>query len=167
MASADFHKIAFDDARARQASLIQMILFLDQQAMSLLRLYITLAIPAATAAVAGFAAPDSLIPKPAAFALFAAVVFLFLGCVFCFQTMRYAPVTLVGRGADFWAAVSRVYEKDLDKALSRYLSDLEKSQVADRQTNLNASTSLGHARICGAAAPLASIIVGGFALIVF
>src|SRR5690606_29655615 len=104
MLDTDQLQVALDDARARQTALLQLIYFTDQQAMSLLRLYVTIAVATATGAATGFA-PNSWIPMAASIGLTVVSIALLVGCYFCFQAMKTAELALPGRGADFWKAV--------------------------------------------------------------
>ncbi len=60
--SDDQLKVAIDDARARQAALLQSIYFNDQQALRLLRLYVTLGLAAAAGAISSGAPCQTVKP---------------------------------------------------------------------------------------------------------
>jgi len=150
-------KLVLDDARHRQAAMLQLIYFTDQQALGLLRLYITLGIAAATGAVA-ILAPGSWLPPSASLALAASALALQIGCYFCFRAMRTAEISLPGRGADFWKA-ALASECRLRDVMDQYLEDLEEGQGRDQLTNRQSAKALARAKLAGPAAAALALAV--------
>ena len=101
MLTADEMRFALDDARQRQAALLDLIYSIERQAGSLLSLYVTLGLASASAATAILLGTIK-VPAAVGFGLLAAVVTLLIGSWFCFGAMKSALVGLPGRGADFW-----------------------------------------------------------------
>ncbi|NKM99455.1 hypothetical protein [Rhizobium leguminosarum] len=90
-------KIALDDVRARQTALVNLIIFTDQKAMAVFRLYVTLGIAAGAAGAASFFRNDALL-EFARWAMVATACWLALGALFCFRAMSRASINLPGRG---------------------------------------------------------------------
>jgi hypothetical protein len=151
--------IALEDARTRHQSLIDLILFNDQQAMSLLSVYVTLATAAAGLALTTLSA-EPLIPMAAAVGLATSVVLLFAASFFCFWAMPPATMALAGEGADFWLWAVREEQVAFKRAALDYLERLNASQGLNRDLNANAGYWLKMAKRLGIVAPIASLIVG-------
>ncbi|MGH6736339.1 MAG: hypothetical protein ACRECX_09710 [Methyloceanibacter sp.] len=162
--NADQLKLAIDDARHRQIALLDLIYSTDTKALGLLRLHVTIGMAAAAGAVAGFTSTSS-IPKSVAVGLIAAVVALFVGCVFCFRSMRSAKVSLPGRGADFWKAA-------LDNKVTvpviadQYLSELANGQERDRETNRVTARDFAIAKWAGIVSPALALVTGLLSLLI-
>ncbi|ODR98396.1 hypothetical protein AUC68_08105 [Methyloceanibacter methanicus] len=144
-------QFAIDDARQRHAALTELIYFTDSQAMALLRLYSTVGIAMASASAALFAA-DPPVSTALAWALASATVVLVIGAVFCWLAMQTLQVSLPGRGAEFWlwAMDARVTAAS---AFTKYLENLEKESVWNREVNDTTSQHLMAAKIAGVLAP--------------
>lgn len=153
----DIIKLALDDARARQTALVQLMYFTDQQALGLLRLYVTLGTASATAAVTGFSS-NSWLPVEGSAALLACTTTFLAGSYFCFRAMRTAEVTLPGRGADFWkdALFANFNQAEI---VSQYLDGLISGQHRDKATNKTSASALRLAKWAGISTPLVAIIV--------
>lgn len=157
MLNDDYLKVALDDARARQTALLQLIYFTDQQAMGLLRLYVTIGLAAAAGAAAGLG-PEAWLPKAVSIGLGFAAAALTIGCFFCFLTMRTAQVGLPGRGPEFWRTAMEL--SDLDHVVAQYLEELEAGQRRDRETNRRSGKSFERAKWAGISAPALALIAG-------
>lgn len=150
-------RFALDDARQRQAALLNLIYSIERQASDLLRLYVTLALAAASAATASVVTKSSILSVLGA-PLLAAVFALSIGSWFCFRAMKSAPVCLPGRGADFWiwAQDTRITFEDAAKA---YLTELKDRQTRDQRLNRLTAEDLAMAKRIGIATPIIAIIV--------
>lgn len=155
-------KFAIDDARCRHQALVSLILYTDQKAMAVFRLYVTIGIAAAAAAVAGFFESDAILVF-AKWSLTAAALSLALGAYFCFLAMTRAFINLPGRGADFWNWAVQ-HQIPLQQAASAYLKELETKQAANRSLNENTASHLDTAVKLGIATPVIAAVVGLLAL---
>lgn len=165
MPELDALKMAIDDARVRQAAVLQLIYFTDQQALGLLRLYVTLGLGAVAGTAAGLG-PDAVIPRAAAMGLAGAALVLFVGCFLCFRAMQSAQLTFPGRGADFWRAALFASEHvELCGIVKQYLEDLTIGQTRDRETNKRTAAALKHAKWAGLAAPATALIMATIAFL--
>ena len=152
-------QFAIEDARVRHAALLQMLLFTDTQAMSLLRLYATLGVAAASGATAGFVGSFLTVPDPFAFALFGAAAVFFVGCLFSLWAMRTANVSLPGRGAEFWLWATDP-KVTFDHALDSYLKELAGKGDMNLAVNTRAAFHLRSAKRCGAWSPVVAFAFG-------
>jgi hypothetical protein len=161
--SEDDLKIAIDDARHRHLALVNLILFTDQKAMAVFRLYVTIGIAAAAAGIAGFFRDDHLLVF-ARWSLLASAVTLALGAYFCFKAMSRANINLPGRGAEFWqwALDDRVSLRD---AVTAYLKELESRQTSNRALNERTAAELDRAVKMGISTPAVAVVVGLLALL--
>jgi len=101
MSEFDKLKLALDDIRARYKALTDLITFTDQQAMGLLRLYVTLGLATATGAASSLFGL-SPIRIELAWGLVAATICFLGGAWYCFKAMETARLGLIGRGPEFW-----------------------------------------------------------------
>ena len=85
---------------------MSLVLFIDTQAMNLLRLYLTIGAAAASAAVAGLS-NSAPIPFVTSWALLGVTAAMLLGSWFCFRAMQTSDISLPGRGSEFWVWASR------------------------------------------------------------
>jgi hypothetical protein len=151
--------IAIDDARVRLQSLVDLILFTDQQAMTLLSVYVTLGTAAAGIALTALSS-EPLIPVSAGWGMAAAAIMLFAGAILCLRAA--APVAtfpLAGEGADFWlwAVRERI---DLQATTLKYLERLEASTTISRELNRLGASELKVAKRLGLATPLVALASG-------
>lgn len=165
MLEPDQLKFAAEDARARHTALVQLIYFTEQQATSLLRLYITLAVAAASAAVAGWGG-QSIISGPLTWGLGAAAIVLIAASMQCYRAMAPAEIGLPGRGPEFWLWALNDDGVDYKHALTTYLRNLDETINKDRETNRRAGAALKWAKRIGIGAAPAAVIVGAAAVIV-
>lgn len=155
-------KTMLDDVRARDAALMNLMLFVDRQAMALFRVYVTVGVASAAASAAGQFNRDVLFHE-ARWATLAAALVLAFGCFACLKAMVPSKVGLPGRGAEFW-----VWARDElvteDQMIAQYLGHAEASQAINRITNGQTAAWLSRAKRAGIAAPLAGLLVGAVGL---
>lgn len=151
--------MAVDDTRARHTALVQLIQFQDQQAVGLLRIFVTIGSAAAAGAVAGFS-PQAWLPNAAIGALIAIVLCTLIGSLFCFRAIRSARITLPGRWADFWQTAIDHWEQDSREVILSYLKELSKAQEDDKKTNEITAQELARARVVGISTPLVAFVAG-------
>ncbi|MDX8530087.1 hypothetical protein RFM41_12110 [Mesorhizobium sp. VK25A] len=157
-------KIVMDDVRARDAALLNLIIFTDRQAMALFRVYVTVGAATAVAAASGFLGVDPLLhfagPSTAAIALT-----LGLACYFCLRAMTPADIGLPGRPAEFWqwTADDRVQVEDV---IGHYLSQAKAVQDQNRKTNEEGARALAWAKRLGIIAPTTGLLIGAIRLAV-
>jgi len=158
----DFRTI-IEDARARHAAVVALIYFTDSQALSLLRLYVTLGIATASGAAAGLS-QATLIPRPVGWALVATTIVLAAGAAFCIASMRSGAINLPGRGPEFWLWAQH---PNLDRAavLKAYLDNLSAKTETNKKLNAVNGRAYQYAKLCSVAVPLAALIAGGASLL--
>lgn len=160
-------RTVIEDARTRHAAVLALIYFTDQQAMGLMRLFMTVGIATASGAAAGLTS-STLLPRPAGWALLAATLVFSVGAALCLMAMRSANINLPGRGADFWLWALDEAQVDREKALRAYLANLRDKLAMNNQTNARSAAALTAAKWCAALAPLAALLsaaaaaIGGF-----
>lgn len=160
MLDKDELKIAVEDARARQVALVQLLYFIDTQAMNFLRTYITIEAAAVSAIVAASASNWSFKAELIAAAL-GMLLALIAGSYYCFYTMRTVNITLPGRGPDFWIwGLDRAVPHD-DVALE-YMTALQETMQKNRAINEKSSRSLERAKLSGVLSPFVAL---GFGLV--
>ncbi|MGQ3297719.1 hypothetical protein [Reyranella sp.] len=158
--SGDLFKVGLDDARARHAAVVNLILFTDTQALGLLRLYIPLGIATASGAVASFSVNPS-IPKVVGVALGAATVCLILAAWLCFRAMATSKINLQGRGAEFWEWAAN---QSAGEVFRSYMRNLREKQVNNNDLNARTARMLRFAKICAIASPAVAAVAGGAAV---
>lgn len=158
--SADILKVGLDDARARHAAVVNLILFTDSQALGLLRLYVPIAIATASGAVASFSS-GSAIPKAAGIALAAVTIVLIVACAYCFRAMNSSAINLPGRGAEFWRWAA---EASNGQMFSAYMQNLQEKQVANNELNHRTAGHLARAKRCAVVMPMVALLAGALAL---
>lgn len=153
--------IAIDDARARHAAVLNLVMATDQQAVTLLSVYLTTGTAAAAASVSAFT--GSFIPPVVGWALLAATFSLFAGSIFCFRAMRGAMVSAPGKAPEFWLWALENDGVDIKYAAHQYLLQLAPQQ--DHNRLLNQETAFAHwqAKLLGIVSPLAALVGGGAA----
>lgn len=158
MTDADLIKLALDDVRARQKALLDLILFQDQQAMGLLRLYVTLGLAAASGAVAVLLGPSTF-PFALGISLLAAVAPLFAGAVYCFRAAQAASVGFPGLHPSFWkwASDPQIEPADMRDA---YLNQLSTSMDLNHDLNDRLGGLIKIAKLCGGVSPIVTLIAG-------
>lgn len=153
----DWH-FAIEDARTRHQALMNLILATDQQAMSLLALYVTLGSGAASAFVASIG-QIALIPSVFTFPLLAATVMFAFGAFSCLKVVETKKFSLPGRDAEFWLWASRD-DVEAPVAYREYLTSLQVMYIANVALNNIEAVKLNYARQCGIAAPIAGVALG-------
>ncbi|MBY5753701.1 hypothetical protein E0H51_07140 [Rhizobium leguminosarum bv. viciae] len=149
-------KIALDDVRARQTALVNLIIFTDQKAMAVFRLYVTLGIAAGAAGAASFFRNDALL-EFARWAMVATACWLALGALFCFRAMSRASINLPGRGPEFWQWAMRP-ENEPHEVAEAYLVELLDRQKVNRELNEKTAGALATAVKMGIATPLITAV---------
>ncbi|MCQ1778231.1 hypothetical protein NOJ05_13570 [Neorhizobium galegae] len=145
-------KLALDDVRARHLALVNLILFTDQKAMAVFRLYVTIGIAAGAAAAASFFRDDGLLIF-ARWSMALTAIWLALGAFFCFRAMSRGSINLPGRGPEFWAWAMdpRVETRAV---IDAYLAELAERQAINRRLNERTALFLDIAVTMGIATPL-------------
>lgn len=154
-------RIVFDDARARHAGVVALIMAKEVRALALLRIYVTIGVAAAAGAIGVFFTTTSTaaLPRPIGWALIAIVVGLSIGSFACFRAMRSDPVNLPGRLGDFWlGAIDPA--RSTAEVLTAYLTNLQ--DKSDQNDNLNKRLArwLDWAKWAGLLTPLAALFAG-------
>lgn len=145
-------KLAFDDVRARQGALVSLIIFTDQKAMAVFRMYVTLGIAAGVAGAASFFRSDALL-EFARWGLVATACWLAIGAMFCFKAMSRSSINLPGRGPEFWLWAMKP-ENEYREVVVEYLNELQRRQKANRDLNEKTAAALDTAVKIGIATPL-------------
>ncbi len=149
-------KVALDDMRARQLALVNLILFTDQKAIALFRLYVTIAIAAGATAAAGFFKTDALM-QFTRWSLLTAAVMLAIGAFQCSRAMASTVITLPGRGADFWEWAIGASDDDI---LNAYIKEAMARQKNMRTVNERTAKTLANAVRLGVSTPVVAAIAG-------
>lgn len=157
MLNHDHLKFALDDARTRQAALVELIYSIERQAAGLLRLYVTLGLTSASAGTAilfgTFAAPRAV-----GFGLLGVVATLLAGSWCCFRAMKSASICLPGAGAEFWEWANHEHNS-FEKVAAAYLENLREKQKRDVKLNKSTASSLAMAKRLGVLTPLVALAV--------
>ncbi|WP_267423178.1 hypothetical protein [Methylobacterium sp. GC_Met_2] len=158
MTEADLTKLALDDVRVRQKALLDLILFQDQQAMGLLRLYVTLGIAAASGSLATIFSNEAWKSALGA-GLLVAVAPLSLGTAYCFRATWAASIGFPGREPNFWQWASH---PDIEEGGVReaYLAQLSDSMEVNHGLNAKCATLIKWAKLCGALTPAVTVFIG-------
>lgn len=143
----DRFKIAIDDVRTRHKAVVDLIYFTDNQAMNLLRLYISIGLASSSIAIASFS-NDSNIPPEVGVSLIAAVIVFIYGSYECFEAMSSASINLPGRDPDFWLWVETHRIKDDDLART-YLNQLISGSYTNDSKNKKSASHLKLAKLAG------------------
>ncbi|WP_426531769.1 hypothetical protein [Bradyrhizobium sp. McL0615] len=149
-------QFACNDARLRNAAIVDLIHQGDRHALALLQFYIAVASAAISAAAAIFltAAP---IPKFFAWVPIGIAVPLIGGAYCCFVSMWSADIHLPGRSADFWQWAMRP-DVETKKVYESYLERLGEGQATNTALNKHMSKWLDYAKRCGVLAPFCGLI---------
>ena len=158
--SGDLFKVGLDDARARHAAVVNLILFTDTQALGLLRLYIPLGIATASGAVASFS-KNPTIPVAAGVALAAATVCLIVASWLCFRAMATTKINLQGRGAEFWEWAA---DQSASDTFRHYMQNLKAKQAENNKLNARTARMLDFAKKCAIASPAFAAVAGSIAV---
>jgi hypothetical protein len=158
MLTSEEWRFAIEDARTRHAGMLELVAATDQQAMSLISLYVTLGLATASGFVASIA-HDGAIPDVLTFPLLGATIMFVLGTYNCFKTLETARVNLPGRTADFWLWASSDKITSV-KAFQEYLTVLQSKHALNDSLNLNCALSVRKARQYGLAAPVVAVAIG-------
>jgi hypothetical protein len=144
-------QFACNDARVRNAAIVDLIHQGDRHALALLQFYIAVASAAISAAAAIFvtAAP---IPKVFAWAPIGIAVPLVVGAYCCFVSMWSADIHLPGRKADFWLWAMRP-DVETKAVYQAYLDRLVEGQATNTALNKQMAKWLDYAKRCGVLAP--------------
>lgn len=154
-------RIVFDDARARHASVVALIMAKEVRALALLRIYVTIGVAAAAGAIGVFFTSPSAatLPRPAGWALVAVVFTLSAGSFACFRAMRSDPVNLPGRLGDFWlGAIDPA--RSTAEVLTAYLTNLNSKSDQNDELNKRLAKWLDWAKWAGMLTPIAALLTG-------
>lgn len=151
-------RFAIDDARIRHRALIDLINGTSDQALKLLGMYVTLGLAAASGGVAGLSNATN-IPAPVTIGLLCILIPLFVGSLFCFQTIKSAPVNLPGRDPEFWLWAARPDVKR-EMIFNAYLENLNEKVAANRKLNDETANALRNAKRCGVVSPIVAVLAG-------
>lgn len=154
----DHLKLALEDARGRHAAVIELTLFIDRQAMQLLRLFVSLAIATAGAALAGLG-ESAIVPPALAWGFGAAALTLVAGSVACLRTMAPAKVPLPGEGADWWL-YSVDHGGSFRNVAMSYLRRTDEFTRKARTLNETSGSRMKWAKRAGWLAPLIALAAG-------
>jgi hypothetical protein len=140
-------QFACNDARMRNAAIVDLIHQGDRHALGLLQFYIAVASAAISAAAAIFftTAP---IPKIFGLTLVGIAVPLVAGAYCCFVSMWSADIHLPGRSADFWQWAMKP-EVETKAVYEAYLSRLLEGQATNTALNKRMARWLDYAKRCG------------------
>lgn len=157
MLDIDGLKFAIEDARVRHSSLLDMTKFVDGQAMSLLRLYVTLLVAALAGSFAVYA-PNDWSRKAALLGLTVASCCFFAGAMYCFSAMRSAAVQLPGRGPEFWLHwADKQSGIELNDVLREHLRQHDENIKLLRELNTQSASALDIAKKLGLVATPAAL----------
>lgn len=150
-------KLAYDDVRARLAAMVNLILFQEQQAMALFRLYVTVGIALATVLSGAFltAEPEALLPSR--WGIATAGILIVIGAFACMMAMRPGDVALPGRGADFW--LWALDGGTSDEVSVAYMQAQIERFASNRRLNQRNDRWLRWAKGMGLLAPIAAALV--------
>ena len=145
-------QFAVEDARTRHEAVVNLIYQTDQKAVSLLSLYVTLALATASGFVGSILATP-VVPSGFAVPLFVATLGFVLGAYMCFRTLQASKINLPGRQAKFW--LWAMHENVTPAhAFQSYLENLQSKSDQNNALNLKTSKSLRWAHRLGIARPL-------------
>jgi hypothetical protein len=170
--SVDDLKFAIEDARVYQAALTGHIHFAQGKATTLLALYSSVGIAAASGAVAGFTGITP-IPVEVALAFTAATVSLLVGCACCFSVLRRQMIAHAGREADLWLWAQEVGQPNVDyqgepmrDVCIGYLTDLKKRNEVNDGVIRRIDPAMVQAKRWGMLAPFLALAIGGAAVLI-
>jgi hypothetical protein len=149
-------QFACNDARIRNAAIVDLIHQGDRAALALLQFYVAVASAAISAAAAIFftTAP---IPKAYGCTLIGIAVPLMAGALCCFVSMWGADIHLPGRKADFWLWAMKP-EVEAKAAYAAYLDRLLEGQATNTALNRRMAKWLDYAKRCGVLAPFVGLV---------
>lgn len=154
-------RTVIEDARARHAAVVALIYAADAQALSLMRLYVTLSIAAVSGAAASLG-QTALFPRPVMWALILTAAIFVIGTAFCLRTLRSTNLNLPGRTGDFWQwAISN--DVDRTAVLEAYLDNVEKKGKMNNDISASSGNALKWAKRCGVVAPVVALLTGAAA----
>ncbi|WP_376709095.1 hypothetical protein [Pseudochrobactrum lubricantis] len=153
-------KIILDDVRSRDAALLTMLLATDRQAMALFRVYVTLTVALASAALAGMIGAAPYLGVWVVIAAGTMAGCLTLACWYCIQAIKTATVALPGKGAEFWQWASRDDVTE-EAVIAAYLEQSLNGQDNNFAVNQQSSSYLRMAKRLG----VASIVLGSIIVV--
>ncbi|MCV9934774.1 hypothetical protein OIU35_00215 [Boseaceae bacterium BT-24-1] len=149
-------KNILDDVRARDAALLNMIVAIDNHSLALFRIYVTLAVALASAAVVGSASTTGRVDAWTVWGAGSAALGLALACHFCILSIRSVKLGVPGKNADFWQWAIRE-DVTYEAMLEAYLQYSDQTQQQNYRVNDHSTKCLKIAKRLG----VASVIVGG------
>lgn len=159
MLDKDDWKIALEDARYRHNAILGLIHAADNQALALMRLYVTIGTAAAAGAVSTL---PSQISIPLTCSLVGAASMLAFGAWQCFSVIAGADINLPGRGADFWLWAAGT-NKDRVEVFKEYLTTLAEKHQTNNRLNERQTKILRRAKLSGILSPIVALVFGGAA----
>jgi len=149
-------QFACNDARVRNAAIVDLIHQGDRHALALLQFYIAVASAAISAAAAIFFT-TALVPKIFGLTLVGIAIPLVASAYCCFVSMWSADIHFPGRSADFWQWAMKP-EVETTAVYEAYLSRLLEGQATNTALNKRMSKWLDYAKRCGVLAPFVGLI---------
>jgi len=156
MLSEEQMRFAIEDARTRHEAVVNLIYQTDQQAVSLLTLYVTLALATASGFV-GSLLPTPVVPSGFSVPLFVATLGFIGGILMCFRTLETAMINLPGREAKFWIWANGENVTP-EQAFVAYLDNLQTKTGQNNALNASTAQSIRWARRLGLAAPVVALL---------
>lgn len=155
-------RTVIEDARLRQTARVALMQANETKAMSLLRLYMTVGIAAASGALA-LVTQQRPLSAALGWGLLAATLVAIVGAALCLSASRQSDINLPGRDADFWEWAARD-DVTAEHAVLSYLGDLQKGIELNRAVNTKNAKALLWAQRCAVILPLAALVVGAAAV---
>lgn len=149
-------RFACDDARLRNAAIVDLIHQGDRTALELAKFYIAIASAAISASAAIFFATGH-VPRVFGIVLIGLAVPLLAGAQCCFVSMWTATMHLPGRGADFWLWAMRP-EVESKSVFEAYLKRLDDGHATNRALNTRMAKWLDYAKRLGVLAPFVALV---------
>jgi hypothetical protein len=149
-------QFACNDARIRNAAIVDLIHQGDRNALGLLQFYIAVASAAISAAAAIFFTAAA-VPKIFGLTLIGIAVPLLAGAYCCFVSMWSANIHLPGRSAEFWQWAMKP-EVETKAVYEAYLSRLLQGQATNTALNTRMAKWLDYAKRCGVLAPFIGLV---------
>lgn len=161
MLTDDTWKTAIEDARYRHNAVVQLVYAADNQALGLLRLFVTVGLAAAAGAASRITIADTF--DPLMWSLGAGATALGIAALYCLKAMASADINLPGRGAEFWLWAADI-KGGQDEIFRQYLETLKEKHAVNNTLNERQTSALYWAKLGGALSPLVALLAAAFAL---
>ena len=152
----EFFAVIIEDVRARHAAVGDLIKNIDQQAISLLSFYPSIAIAAVSGAAAIIISVPS-VPPLVGYGLAAAALCFVAGSMSCFMVLRTAIINLPGQDAAFWRWATHPKLTEL-QVVQAYLEAIASREAMNNAVCARGSRWLAIARMFGVLAPVAAAV---------